>query len=97
MAPNAYNVIVCRVLAYMYKCLKGHAANGYKNRQQELRQGYKRSLACLNLQCEESSHCFLIGDVIIFNIVNQACITVCFWVLAKGLMDERKWVKYCFV
>ena len=33
---------------------------------------------------------FLIGDVIIFNIVNQACITVCFWVLAKGLMGERK-------
>lgn len=58
MAQNAYNVIVCRVLAYMYKCLKGHVANGYKNRQQELRQGYKRSLACLNLQCEESSHCF---------------------------------------
>lgn len=52
MAQNAYNVIVCRVLAYMYKCLKGHAANGHKNRQQELRQGYKRLLRCLNLSIQ---------------------------------------------
>ena len=49
MAKNAYNVIVCRVLAYMYKYLKSHAANGHETQQQELRQGYKRLLRCLNL------------------------------------------------
>lgn len=28
----------------MYKCLKGHAANGHETQRQELRQGYKRPL-----------------------------------------------------
>ena len=44
----------------MYKCLKGHAANGHETQRQELRQGYKRPLVCLKKQCEESSHCFFL-------------------------------------
>ena len=31
---------------------KGHAANGHETQRQELRQGYKRLLRCLNLSIQ---------------------------------------------